>query len=112
MICSLAFSSNLQVTVNLIKNKDGLYTVRNYKQGLLLFLSTMLGSVFGIMGAFSGIMRFVEGNLRIIKEEMEKRRYFENLRNSRDRIRTALSTDLDLTSIVKSGSSANVSEAD
>ena len=56
----MPFSSNLNVVINLNENTNGLYTVRIYKETLLLFLGTMLGSVFGIMGSFGGILRIAE----------------------------------------------------
>ena len=91
----------MKVALNLIKNADGLYTVRNYKEGLLLFLSSILGSVFGIMGAFSGLMRFVEGNSRIMSKELKKREYLQNMKNTKSRIRTTLSEDFEQTSAFK-----------
>ena len=48
--------------MKLDKNTNGLYTVRSYKETFGLFLGTLLGSVFGIMGSTGAVLRIVEGS--------------------------------------------------
>ena len=48
--------------MNLIRSSNGLYTKRYYNQTLLALFSTLIGSVFGILGFIGGMMKLYEGN--------------------------------------------------
>ena len=50
--------------VNLIRSSNGLYTKRYYKRTFLLLFSSLIGSVFGVMGAVGAAMKIIEGNIQ------------------------------------------------
>ena len=85
--------------MNLLKNSEGLYTTRTYKQTALLFLSTLLGSVFGIMGAINGVMRFFEGNALIVNGLLIKMNAAQRLKKNRKNFKNVLRDDTDDTNI-------------
>ena len=66
-------------------NKDGLYTERSYKQTVAIVLATLLGSVFGIMGAFVFAMRTFEGIFNGISKNIEKKNDDSRLINNREK---------------------------
>ena len=56
----LPITSQLQLNIHLDKSTDWLFTSRVLKQSLIFVLSSLLGSVFGIMGAVWAAMKFIE----------------------------------------------------
>lgn len=76
--------------VNLDINNDGLYTERNYKQTFIIFLTTLLGSVFGIMGAFRGIMRTLENSIINLKQKVGKKSELDDIQNQRNKHKNLL----------------------
>ncbi|CAG9313184.1 unnamed protein product [Blepharisma stoltei] len=70
-IKNLPFTSNLKLMIMLNKDLNSVYTQRFEKQGWLTVLSALLGSVFGAMGAVSGVMRIVEKNYKGWKSARE-----------------------------------------
>lgn len=79
--------------LNLIMSSNGLSTIQTYDQTALLLVSTLLGSVFGAMGAISGIMRMFEGNKEIINKQVEKFMNLNNLKNGRKKMQDDLKED-------------------
>lgn len=81
------------MNVNLDINNDGLYTERNYKQTLILFLTTLLGSVFGIMGAFRGIMRTLENNIINLKQKIGRNSELSDIQKQRNKHKSLIEND-------------------
>ena len=57
----------------------GLITQRVLNNTWLIFVGTLLGSVFGIMGSIATAMRFVEGVVKKGKKRHEKRVLFNRI---------------------------------
>lgn len=76
-------------------NSSGLYTVRSYKQTLLIFLSALLGSVFGIMGALAGILRITEKTFLKTKFYVKGKTQLEKIKIDRGRLKTIMSVEED-----------------
>lgn len=70
----LAFTSDLKVTIFLEKSNSSLYTLRYSRDTVILLINGLLGSVFGVMSAVGGIMRFIEGNAININDKLKYRR--------------------------------------
>jgi hypothetical protein len=98
----LAIVSELQVTVNLIKSITVLYTVRSLAQSLMLLFSSLIGSVFGIMGGVGQLMNVVEGYMIEKRKKMKKVKSFNILMESRERIETQINDFVDKFSNKKS----------
>jgi hypothetical protein len=79
--------------VSLDLNKDGLYTERSYKQTVLAFLATLLGSVFGIMGAFDSAMRIYEQTVINVETVLEKNNENSQIMANRERFTEMLSKE-------------------
>ncbi|CAG9319092.1 unnamed protein product [Blepharisma stoltei] len=60
-------------------DNNGLVTARYYNQTWIVFLTTLLGSIFGVMGALGGIMKVVEKNWIKIKNKRHYKRHLEQL---------------------------------
>ena len=67
-INELANSFRLGISVYLSQSDSGLYTERYQPQTFTLFISSILGSIAGLMGAITFIMRFIEER---VSESME-----------------------------------------
>jgi hypothetical protein len=78
-----------------VLNSSGLYTVRSYKQTLLIFLSALLGSVFGIMGALAGILRITEKTFLKTKFYVKGKTQLEKIKIDRGRLKTIMSVEED-----------------
>ncbi|CAG9317695.1 unnamed protein product [Blepharisma stoltei] len=59
-ITELPFTSDLKLQIWLDKSDTSLYTTRLAKQTFITLISTLLGSVFGVMSAIGGVMRIFE----------------------------------------------------
>ena len=93
--------------MNLIESSNGLVTIQTDNQTLVILLSTLLGSVFGMMGAASGVMRQVEGNKDIFKNRLLRFWRLKSLKNSRKKLKNYLDLDKDRTSTQNSPSSGH-----
>ncbi|CAG9320208.1 unnamed protein product [Blepharisma stoltei] len=77
---ALAFNSYLNIKFDIGTN--GLVTTRNVSQTFIILITTLLGSVFGIMGSIGGIMKLVEEKwINIEKKLKEKSSYEKSLEN-------------------------------
>lgn len=72
----------------LLKSTEALYTTRSYNQSLFMFLGTMLGSVFGIMGALSQLMSIYEKNSKKYKKWVNHKNYLKKLMKNFDMIKS------------------------
>lgn len=50
--------------MSLNKSSNGLFTIRTKDQTLLLLFNTLIGSVFGVLGAMGSVMRTVESQYK------------------------------------------------
>jgi hypothetical protein len=89
----LSMVSDLNVIINIDQSSTGLYTLRTQKQTLLIVISTLLGSIFGVMGAVGGGMSFVEKNAMRMKHKIQKRIKFQDLQESRNAIGMSIYED-------------------
>ena len=68
----LPTTSQLQANINLDTSNSSLYTSRVLVQSFIFLLSSLLGSVFGIMGAVGAAMKFLEGQI-LKRKNIEKK---------------------------------------
>ena len=89
----LPITSQLKLEINLDKSISGLYTARVLKQNLLFVFSSLIGSVFGLLGAVGGVMHFFEG--RFLKQKVinQKRKKMMKLRYKARKIKDILRDD-------------------
>lgn len=66
-ITELPFTSDLKLKIWLDKSDTSLYTTRLAKQSWIILVTSLLGSIFGIMSAIGGIMRMFEKNYHKIR---------------------------------------------
>lgn len=69
----LAISYDLYLKVVIEKNSNCLITQRSSKQTILVLISALLGSVFGLMGSIGGAMKFLESKIDIVKNILKKK---------------------------------------
>ncbi|CAG9320211.1 KEL2_1 [Blepharisma stoltei] len=67
----IAFNSYLNIKFD--TGTNGLVTTRNVRQTWIILITTLLGSVFGIMGSIGGIMKLVEKRWTKIKKMLKKK---------------------------------------
>ena len=79
----MPFSAGLKVKLNIIKSSNGLLTIRTEDQTLLLLFNTLIGSVFGILGAMGSVMRTFEGRYLAFKNANEQQTDMEALKMNR-----------------------------
>ena len=72
----LSIVSQLKVNIYLDTSISGLFTKRYYKQTLIFILSSLIGSIFGVMGGVGGGMKFLEKNLGRFKLYVKKKNDF------------------------------------
>lgn len=65
------------------KNQSALLTNRNEKQSLYILLSSLVGSIIGVMGGLGFIMRKFEKMFEKILHRMDKKKYLEKSINNR-----------------------------
>ena len=70
-------ASQLKLSIFLDKSISALYTARILKQDVIFVFSSLIGSVFGIMGGVGGLMHFLEGSV------ISKIKYITGKRNVR-----------------------------
>ena len=58
---SLIIQIHLKVKINISKSETAMQVLRIEKQTWLLFMGSLLGSVFGLMASVAGIMKGFEG---------------------------------------------------
>ena len=75
--------TNLGVTVFLTESSSGLYTERYLIQSFLILISSILGSVVGLMGAIRFIMRQIENNYLIYTRSVKKKISLKKLKLQR-----------------------------
>ena len=63
--------SYLRLSIYIEKSTTALLTTRYFKQEALYFLSSLLGSVFGLMGVFGGIMKSFEAQVNKFIDKKE-----------------------------------------
>ena len=63
--------SYLKVKIFIEKSSSALLTTRYFKQDAVYFISSLLGSIFGLMGVFGGIMKSFEAQVNKITEKKE-----------------------------------------
>ena len=71
--------SQLSLNVNLVKDISSLYITRLLKQTFFFTASSIIGSVFGIMGAFGAVMKFIEKQYNRIKIVKQKKKNLEQM---------------------------------
>ena len=64
----------------------GLITQRELINTWIIFLGTLLGSVFGIMGSIASVMGFVEGVVKKGKEKHKKQILFNRILDYRRKL--------------------------
>ncbi|OMJ73406.1 hypothetical protein SteCoe_27918 [Stentor coeruleus] len=72
----LSVSAELKVMIYLYKSNSGLYTQRLFRQSVLLLISSVIGSVFGIMSGIASFMSFMEDQyLTLTKARIRKKKF-------------------------------------
>lgn len=61
---SFSYSNGVLVRVTLVQSTTTMYVQREPQRTLLLFLSSLLGSVIGLLGALAWLMQKMEGAMR------------------------------------------------
>ncbi|OMJ70696.1 hypothetical protein SteCoe_31256 [Stentor coeruleus] len=79
----LPIASQLKLEIYLDVSLSSLYTNRYLKQDLLFALSTIIGSVFGILGAVGSFMRFFESYLLKSMDKYKQDIHINNIKNRR-----------------------------
>ncbi|OMJ67915.1 hypothetical protein SteCoe_34790 [Stentor coeruleus] len=79
----LPVAFKLEANIYLNTGIAGLLTYRFVKQTLLFLFSSLLGSVFGVMGAMGGGMKFVEKNLYKIKNIVKRKKHVKDVKGKR-----------------------------
>jgi hypothetical protein len=82
----LSVVDQLQFTVSLIESITVLNAIRSEVQTLMLLFSSLIGSVFGIMGSVGQAMNVVEGYMIGKKNKMDQKRALIVLKKNRERI--------------------------
>ena len=85
----LPITSMLNLQINLDKSIFGLLTDRTLKQNLLFFFSSLIGSVFGLMGFVGRSMRVFEGKI-MKKGSFSRKRYLNELVDNRKNMKIAI----------------------
>lgn len=83
MLYSIPFTKNLKVTIILDKNQSALLTNRNEKQTLYILLSSLAGSVIGVMGGLGFLMRNFEKAVERLRNRKDKKKKLMNSINNR-----------------------------
>ena len=87
-------------------NSAALSTQRNINSSWFIFFSSLLGSVFGILGSYAYVMTLVEGFTSKVKKKYKKRQKFNAVDFSRTKISEVFSLD---TPCIKKISAVDVS---
>ncbi|CAG9314116.1 unnamed protein product [Blepharisma stoltei] len=92
----LAMSYNLYLKILFNRNSNCLITTRSSKQTVLILISGLLGSIFGVMGAIGGAMSFTEGQLNKMKERKDGIRFRGNIAYGSDMIKSSINASTPL----------------
>lgn len=79
----LSIVSQLKVNIYLDTSISGLFTKRYYKQTLIFILSSLIGSIFGVMGGVGGGMKFLEKNLGRFKLYVKKKNDLDKVKENK-----------------------------
>lgn len=82
----LPVSAELKVMIYLYKSNSGLYTKRLFKQSVLLLISSVIGSVFGIMSGVASFMSFIEDQYIILSKTRAKKKKMNDIKFQRHEI--------------------------
>lgn len=94
----LPIAFKLEAHVYLNTGISGLLTYRFVKQTLLFLFSSLLGSIFGIMGAMGGGMKFVEKNIFKITTIVKGKKHVKDVRGKRKGLTVVVGSELTLLS--------------
>ena len=86
-VFELPINSQLQVSLRLDISNESLFTARMVNQAFLFLISTLLGSVFGIMGTVGATMKFIEKQIIKNKQRNEILNRYRKLNRNRKRIK-------------------------
>ncbi|CAG9326896.1 unnamed protein product [Blepharisma stoltei] len=95
-ITELPFTSDLKLQVYLAKSDTSLYTTRAAKQTVIILISTLLGSVFGVMSAIGGVMRITEKSWNYTDTTVKHKKAKKGLSNNRNNYKNMLKDDQEL----------------
>lgn len=79
----LPVATELKVIIFLYKSNSGLFKNRTFKQSFLIFISGILGSVFGIMGTIEGLMIFFENKHQSILDKCNRQKSVHDIKLER-----------------------------
>ncbi|OMJ80671.1 hypothetical protein SteCoe_19004 [Stentor coeruleus] len=83
---NLAIVAELNVMIYLYKSNSGLQTKMLIKQSLIILVSGIIGSVFGIFGTVSAVMEFIEGKFIEKKKKSNEKIKLVELKSRRKNI--------------------------
>ena len=82
----LAIASQLKVLISMDLSISGLFTKRSLIRDLSLLFSSLIGSIFGVMGAVGGGMAFLEKRLGKFRQNLKKKKGFRSVSDRRKEI--------------------------
>jgi hypothetical protein len=91
----LSIITQLRLVIVLTLSNSGLYTYRYYEQTFAYVASALIGSIFGIMGAVGGVMKFIEKNYWRVKKVYKKRCQLDAVDSKRNWVEKQFESQVD-----------------
>ncbi|CAG9315592.1 unnamed protein product [Blepharisma stoltei] len=82
-IVDLPFTAGLKLKVILDKSESSLYTTRDISKTFMILVSSLLGSVFGVMEVVGGVMKFFEEIESEMLEKIKNRNNWKDVKDNR-----------------------------
>ena len=89
-VFDLPINSQLEVLINLDTSNYSLFTTRMVNQTFIFLVTTLLGSVFGIMGTVGAAMKFIEGQISRRRIKVSIMESFREVQRNRTRLKTCV----------------------
>ncbi|OMJ95576.1 hypothetical protein SteCoe_992 [Stentor coeruleus] len=88
---TLSVVDGVFIKINMSQSDNLLYTKRILKTTLFVIVSSLTGTVFGVMGSFGSIMAFLEGKLGSLSRKIAKFKKFRDIIRIRKNIKNLFS---------------------
>jgi hypothetical protein len=76
----------LRAQISIIKSDTGMQTQRILNSSLFVFVGSLLGSIFGLMGSFAGFMSFTENFVDSYHNKKVKKRTIDMMCDNLDKL--------------------------